>query len=36
MGLAGRDKVATHFGPAEHLAGLRAAYAAAGSPVAVG
>ena len=35
MGRAGRDKVATHFTPADHLTGLRAAYAAAGAPVAV-
>ena len=35
MGLAGRDKVSRDFGPARHLAGLRAAYAAAGTPVAV-
>ncbi len=36
MGRAGRAKVSRDFGPAEHLAGLRAAYAAAGLPVGAG
>ncbi|MCA2211919.1 glycosyltransferase [Jidongwangia harbinensis] len=35
MGRAGRAKVSRDFGPADHLDGLRAAYAAAGAPVAV-
>jgi glycosyltransferase involved in cell wall biosynthesis len=36
MGRAGRAKVARDFAPGDHLAGLRAAYAAAGVPVPVG
>jgi glycosyltransferase involved in cell wall biosynthesis len=36
MGRAGRAKAVRDFAPADHLAGLRAAYAAAGAPVAVG
>jgi glycosyltransferase involved in cell wall biosynthesis len=32
MGRAGRAKVSRDFAPADHLAGLRAAYAAAGVP----
>ncbi|GLY99103.1 glycosyltransferase [Actinoplanes sp. NBRC 103695] len=35
MGRAGRGKVERLFGPADHLAGLNAAYAAAGAKVAV-